>query len=89
MLIVDTESELQRILAGEAPSLPPITPFVPPGWSSAGPPLPPPAHFRGVRAPPPQPIYFSPNGSSTPIHPLHAMHQPIYGGGRPRSTTYY
>lgn len=43
-MIVDTEQELQRFLAGEAPSPQPATPFVPPGWVGPPPPgmMPPP-----------------------------------------------
>ncbi|KAL3089865.1 hypothetical protein niasHT_022497 [Heterodera trifolii] len=59
VLIVDTEHELQRFLAGGAPSPTPPSPFVPPGWVAPPPPPPgvlplppimpsPPPHFRGA-----------------------------------------
>lgn len=56
-MIVDTEQELRRFLAGEAPSPPPHTPFVPPGWVG-----PPPA---GVLAPFPGPAL-----AATPYGPV-------------------
>uniref|UniRef100_A0A914H238 Filamin-C n=1 Tax=Globodera rostochiensis TaxID=31243 RepID=A0A914H238_GLORO len=73
VLIVDTEHELQRFLAGGAPSPTPTSPFVPPGWMPPPPPpgvlpLPPimpspPPHFRGPHLkamqmlPPPSPAH--------------------------------
>jgi filamin len=67
VMIVDTEEELKRFLAGDAPSQMPATPFVPPGWvgpppmgppgrpgpmmSPMGYPQPPPGRFYGM--PPP------------------------------------
>ncbi|KAK0403419.1 hypothetical protein QR680_016902 [Steinernema hermaphroditum] len=44
VMIVDTEQELQRFLAGETPSPTPATPFIPPGWVGP-PPMMPPGHF--------------------------------------------
>ncbi|CAD5230269.1 unnamed protein product [Bursaphelenchus okinawaensis] len=57
VMIVDTEQELQRFLAGEAPSPQPATPFVPPGW--VGPPPP------GMIPPP-----FSPALAASPYGPV-------------------
>jgi filamin len=61
VMIVDTEQELQRFLAGQAPSPQPATPFIPPGW--VGPPPGPPL------APSPYgPIPIPPPGAAVPPH---------------------
>jgi hypothetical protein len=85
VLIVDTEQELQRFLAGGAPSPPPPSVFVPPGWvGPAPPPLamtgPPMAHSPYGPIPIGMPPQIKGVRRGPPMHP-----QPIYGRGpRPR-----
>jgi hypothetical protein len=83
VLIVDTEQELQRFLAGGIPSPTPTSPFVPPGWLPPGPPglmpgphpgvaplpspMPPPHFIKGSR--------LSPGGPMPPPPPPHAIYQ--------------
>ena len=76
VMIVDTEEELKRFLAGEPPSQVPATPFIPPGWVGP-PPMPPPGMMppgpgypvHGARRfyGPPPPGAFQP-GPPTLIH---------------------
>uniref|UniRef100_A0A914BW54 Uncharacterized protein n=1 Tax=Acrobeloides nanus TaxID=290746 RepID=A0A914BW54_9BILA len=70
VMIVDTEQELQRFLAGEAPSPQPATPFIPPGW--VGPPPPPPPMIASpypipLGAPPPHAIMAAGGRRAMPI----------------------
>ena len=70
VMIVDTEQELQRFLAGEAPSPQPATPFIPPGW--VGPPPPPPPMIASpypipLGAPPPHAIMAAGGRRGMPI----------------------
>uniref|UniRef100_A0A7E4VHL6 Calponin-homology (CH) domain-containing protein n=1 Tax=Panagrellus redivivus TaxID=6233 RepID=A0A7E4VHL6_PANRE len=62
VMIVDTEEELKRFLAGEAPSQLPATPFVPPGWVGPPPPPPPPGAGGYGHMPPPGPYGPPPPG---------------------------
>nr|CAD2201524.1 unnamed protein product [Meloidogyne enterolobii]CAD2206052.1 unnamed protein product [Meloidogyne enterolobii] len=86
VLIVDTEQELHRFLAGGIPSPTPTSPFVPPGWLPPGPPglMPgphpgaPPLPIMPSPIPPPHFMKgsrLSPGGPMPPPPPPHAIFQ--------------
>jgi hypothetical protein len=81
VMIVDTEEELKRFLAGEAPSQMPATPFIPPGggpmpgWMGPPPPMGPPGAMMSPMGYPPPPNY--PPGRRYGPGPMGPMPMPI------------
>uniref|UniRef100_A0AC35FWR0 Filamin n=1 Tax=Panagrolaimus sp. PS1159 TaxID=55785 RepID=A0AC35FWR0_9BILA len=82
VMIVDTEEELKRFLAGEAPSQMPATPFIPPGggpmpgWMGPPPPMGPPGAMMSPMGYPPPPNY-PPGRRYGPPGPMGPMPMPI------------
>jgi hypothetical protein len=82
VMIVDTEEELKRFLAGDAPSQMPATPFVPPGWVGPPPMGPPRAMISPMGFPQQPPGRFygmipPPGMGPPPPHALQPRRRPI------------